>query len=107
MLWLSSVKILFLHLLARRRPPQLCIRLSPNPASHPYSLNSVYSVTRFPSLTPWYHNGDATGTGANPLTPKLTTMEVFGDSNVHWVKVTANPLNEEVFNVVPRRASGN
>lgn len=55
-----------------------------------------------PRLAPYYHNGDGTSPADNLLVPKLTRMEVFGDSDVHWVKVTADPHREEVFQFAPR-----
>jgi hypothetical protein len=66
----------------------------------------LYRVDK-PRLTPWYRNGDATDADNNPLTPQLTRLEVFGDSDVHWVKVNANASNEEVFNFAPRIVKSN
>lgn len=66
----------------------------------------LYRVDK-PRVTPWYLNGDATGPEYNPQVPSLTRLEVFGDSDVHWVKVTANPKNKAVFNFSPQLVPAN
>lgn len=66
----------------------------------------VYRVDT-PRLTPWYHNGDAKDASNNPLTPKLSRLEVFGDSDLHWVKVTADPKSKAVFSFTPQLVNKN
>ncbi|MDR4516500.1 MAG: metallophosphoesterase [Nitrosomonas sp.] len=66
----------------------------------------VFRVDR-PRLLPWYANADATGPDDNPQVPKLTRLEVFGDSELHWVKVTVDPRSQEVFNFAPQLVPGN
>ncbi len=66
----------------------------------------VYRVDR-PRFVPWYANADATGPNDNHQVPKLTRMEVFGDSELHWVKVLVDPRSKAVFNFAPQLVPGN
>ncbi|WP_090627564.1 hypothetical protein [Nitrosomonas marina] len=66
----------------------------------------VFRVDR-PRLIPWYANADATGPNDNIQVPKLTRMEVFGDSELHWIKVTVDPRSDEVFIFSPQLVRGN
>ncbi len=65
----------------------------------------IFRVDR-PRLVPWYANADAAGPDENPQIPKLTRMAVFGDSELHWVKVTADPRTQETFNFAPQLVPG-
>jgi calcineurin-like phosphoesterase family protein len=66
----------------------------------------VFRVDR-PRFVPWYSNPDATNAEDNLQIPKLTRLEVFGDSEVHWVKVRVNPYSPEVFSFTPQLVPGN
>lgn len=66
----------------------------------------VFRIDR-PRLVPWYANADAANSGDNVQIPKLTRMEVFGDSELHWVKVIVDPRSSEVFNFVPQLVADN
>jgi hypothetical protein len=41
------------------------------------------------------------------LIPNFTRLETFGSPNVHWVKVTVDPRNRELFTVHPMIVKGN
>ena len=66
----------------------------------------IFRVDR-PRFVPWYANADATGPNDNPQVPTLTRMEVFGDSELHWIKVTVDPRSQEVFNFAPQLVPDN
>lgn len=60
-----------------------------------------------PRFVPWYRNPDAVNEKDNLQIPKLTRIEVFGDSEVHWVKVRIDPDSPEVFSFSPQLVPAN
>ncbi|MBX2870247.1 MAG: hypothetical protein KTR18_16320 [Acidiferrobacterales bacterium] len=56
-----------------------------------------------PKLVPWYADGD-TLSAEDPQTfiPNFTRVQTFGDTPQHWIKVTIDPQNPELFTVAPQ-----
>ncbi len=38
---------------------------------------------------------------------KFTRVETFGAANTHWVQLTVNPADPNLFEVTPRIVAGN
>lgn len=66
----------------------------------------IFRIDR-PRFVPWYSNPDAINAEDNLQIPKLTRLGVFGDSEVHWVKVHIDPNSPEVFSFIPQLVPGN
>jgi hypothetical protein len=43
----------------------------------------------------------------DPVVPNFTRIETFGDPNHHWVQVTVDPADPNVFTVRPRMVAAN
>ena len=60
-----------------------------------------------PRLVPFYANADATGPEDNMIIPNLTRVQIFGDSDNHWIKVEVDPNDKDVFRIVKQIVKSN